>query len=348
MPSDPKITCVYVGNSDAQDLSILELHADGTLSERGSVAVHRPSRPGRSMLMAVSAHKKFLYVGFLSGEACSSASTYSIDPGTGLLSHLGETQLADVMSYLSLDRSGRYLLCASYAGNKVTVNAIAADGTVGETLHILPTEPKAHCVLADPANRTVLHTSLGGDQIRQDGFDGETGRLLPLTPRAVLVRPHAGPRFLQFSRDGRFVYVINELDGSLDVFPYDLAEGKLQSSVQTVTVLPDRFSGKPWAADIHLTPDGRYLYGSERTSSTLAAFRVDTGTGLLTPVGSFATATQPRAFDIDPSGRYLVSSGQLSNSLVSHAIDAATGRLTTVGEYPVGPGPLWVQIVALP
>jgi 6-phosphogluconolactonase len=203
-------------------------------------------------------------------------------------------------------------------------------------------------VLADPGNRTVLHTSLGGDQIRQDRFDAATGRLLPLTPGAVFVRPHAGPRFMIFSRDGRFVYVINELDGSLDVLPYDLGEGKLQSSIQTATVLPQGFSGKPWAADIHLTPDGRYLYGSERTSSTLTGFRVDAGKGLLTPIGSFATATQPRAFDIDPSGRYLVSSGQLSNSLVSHAIDAATGRLTTVGEYAVGRGPLWVQIVALP
>jgi 6-phosphogluconolactonase len=341
------VNVVYVGDSDAQDVSILQLNSDGTLTPRATVAVHRPARPGRSMLLAASHDRTLLYVGYLSAEARSSVATYAIEPRTGLLAPRGAAELPEVVSHLSLDRSGRFLFAASYAGNKVTVNAIRSDGTVGETLQVLATEAKAHCIMADPQNRTVLHTALGADVVRQDGFDAASGRLLPIDPPAIAGRPHAGPRYLVFSRDGRFVYVINELDGTLDAYPYDPVLGRLQPSIQSITVLPPGFAGKPSAADLHLTPDGRFLYGSERSGSTLTAFRVDAGSGTLTPIGTFATARQPRAFDIDPAGRYLVASGQLSDSVVSHAIDPRDGRLTVVGEYPVGKNPLAVLIVGL-
>jgi 6-phosphogluconolactonase len=112
------------------------------------------------------------------------------------------------------------------------------------------------------------------------------------------------------------------------------------------TSLPGGFDGKPWAADIHLTPDGKFLYVSERTTSTLAAFSVDPKTGMLTSIDSYPTEKQPRSFNIDPSGRYLLSVGQLSNSMTSYAIDKATGKLTKLREYPVGKNPNWVEIVS--
>jgi len=347
MPSATAVV-VYVGNSDTQDISVFELGAEGTLAPRATLAVQQPVHPGRSMLMATSPDRKFLYAGFLSDDAHSTAATYAIEPPSGLLSLLGKVQLPDIMSYLSVDRSGRFLLTASYAGDKVVVNAIRADGTVGKTLQVRPTAPKAHCILTDPSNRTVLHTALGGDVICQDRFDADTGALVPLDPPAIGVKAKAGPQFLIFSRDGRFVYVINELDGSLDVFPFDTVHATLQPKSQATTVLPAGFSGRPWAADIHMTPDGRYLYGSERTSSTLAAFRVDPTNGTLTAIESFPTVRQPRAFSIDPSGKFLLSSGQLSNSIMSYSIDADSGRLDAIGEYPVGKNPTWVESVQLP
>ena len=118
--------------------------------------------------------------------------------------------------------------------------------------------------------------------------------------------------------------------------------------MQVLSTLPPGFSGKPWGADMHLTPDGRFLYTSERTSSTLAAFRVDPHSGRLTPLHWFPTVAQPRAFNIDPSGAYLLSSGQLSNSVRVYSIDAASGELTPLGEYPGGKNPTWVEIVQLP
>ena len=122
--------------------------------------------------------------------------------------------------------------------------------------------------------------------------------------------------------------------------------GTLKKEIQVTTALPKGFDGKPWAADIHLTPDGKYLYASERTTSTLAAFKVDPKTGMLTSIDSFATEKQPRGFNIDPTGRYLLAVGELSNSMTAYAIDKTTGKLTKLKEYPMGKKPNWVEIVA--
>jgi 6-phosphogluconolactonase len=112
--------------------------------------------------------------------------------------------------------------------------------------------------------------------------------------------------------------------------------------------LPPGFQGKPSAADLHITPDGKFLYGSERTSSTLAAFKVDPANGTLSPVGSVPTEQQPRGFNIDASGRYLLALGQLSHGLSSYRIDGESGKLTKLKEYPMGKNPNWVEIVELP
>ena len=117
---------------------------------------------------------------------------------------------------------------------------------------------------------------------------------------------------------------------------------------QVASVLPPGFAGTPWAADIHITPDGRFLYGSERTSSTLAAFGVDRATGELTPIGSYPTEKQPRGFNIDPTGRFLLAVGQLSDHLTCYRIDRESGALTDAGGLAVGRNPNWVEILSLP
>jgi 6-phosphogluconolactonase len=250
------------------------------------------------------------------------------------------------MAYVATDRSGKFLLSASYGGNKVTVNPIGPDGIAQPAQQIMATEPNAHCIVADPSNRYVLHTSLGGDLVYVEKFDAKTGKLAPSDPPNVSVKAKAGPRHLVFAPKGKFVYLLNELDASIYVFPWDAETGTLKKEVQVATSLPNGFDGKPWAADIHLTPDGKFLYASERTTSTLAAFRVDPNTGMLTSIDSYPTEKQPRGFSIDPTGRYLLAVGQLSNSMTSYAIDKATGKLTKLKEYPMGKNPNWVEIVA--
>src|SRR3954452_4759452 len=106
-------------------------------------------------------------------------------------------------------------------------------------------------------------------------------KLTPNEPPTRSVKAKAGPRHLVFAPNGKFVYLLNELDASIYVFPWDGKNGTMKKKVQVATSLPKGFDGKPWAADIHLTPDGKYLYASERTTSTLAAFKVDAKTGML-------------------------------------------------------------------
>ena len=344
MSSAVAATFVYVGNADSQDVTILELKSNGDLTAVDTAGVPGPAKPGSSLPLAVSPNKKRLYVG-LRNEPYSAVS-FAIDARTGRLTLLGTGPLADSMAYLATDRSGKFLFGASYGGNKVTVNRIGPDGAAQPAQQIMATQPNAHCIVADPSNRYVLHTSLGGDLVYQEKFDARTGQLTPNDPPSVSVKAKAGPRHLVFSPNRKFVYLVDELDASIYVFPWDAKTGTLQKEVQVATALPKGFEGKPWAADIHLTPDGRFLYASERTTSTLAAFSVDPATGLLTSIDSYPTEKQPRGFNIDPTGRYLLAVGQLSNSMTSYAIDKVTGKLTKLKEYQMGKNPNWVEIVS--
>ena len=145
------------------------------------------------------------------------------------------------------------------------------------------------------------------------------------------------------------MYLLNEYDGSICTFGYDVRNGALLRN-------PDlqhgsaEFHGERGAraADLHFTPDGKWLYASVRASVTLAVFRVDAVTGLLTPAGQFPVAKEPRGFNIDPFGRYLLAAGLLTNSLVSFRIDPETGALTKLAEYPAADGPNWIEFVRLP
>jgi 6-phosphogluconolactonase len=345
MTSADTTSFVYVGNSDSQNISVFKLQADGGLEPVETVAVPGPDKPGGSLPMAVSPDKTRLFVG-LRNEPYSVV-TFAIDATSGKLTRIGSGPLADSMCCIAPDRTGRFLLAASYGGNKVTVSPIGADGVVGETRQTVATEPNAHCVIVDPTNCFVLNSSLGGEVVHMHRFDADTGRLSPNAPATVPVQAKSGPRHLVFSPDRGFVYLLNELSATIDVFPYDAASGTLHAPTQTIGALPADFAGTPWAADIHLTPDGRFLYASERTTSTLAAFRVDSASGALTAIASYPTEKQPRAFAIDPSGRFLVSVGQLSDRLSIHTIDRDSGTLRRLKDYPVGKNPNWVEIVSL-
>lgn len=337
---------VYVSNAESQDISVLELGQTGDLNLVQIIAVPGSEVRGDSLPLVVSPDRRLLFAA-LRGQP-HSVGSFSIDIATGRLRLLGTAPLADSMAYMTTDRRGRFLLAASYQGDKVTVSPIGAAGSVGAVVDGVSATPKAHCVLAAPSNQHVLHTSLGGDRIHQHRFDPETGQLTPNHPPYASVHSNSGPRHLVFSTDGRFVYVINELDAGIDVFKFDAAAGTLGGRTRVGSALPKGFAGTPWAADLHLTPDGHFLYASERTTSTLVAFKVDCDSGRLTLIGSHPTAEQPRAFAMDPTGRYLLAAGQRSNTVRVHAIDPTVGALTPLKDHPVGRNPGWIEVIALP
>ncbi|MGT2488404.1 lactonase family protein [Methylobacterium oryzae CBMB20] len=226
---------------------------------------------------------------------------------------------------------------------------------------------------ADRSNRFVFATNLGSDQIAQFTFDTAQGRLVPNDPPYLKTAKGEGPRHFQFSPDNRFLYLLSELTGTLTQFAFDPATGTLSPTLSVASVPPDsglvpgtiqppvtaatlaaraRNDAPPQlaiaAADIQITPDGRFLVTTERTSSKLAVFRLDLATGTPTFVSSIATVTRPRGIRIDPSSRYLIASGEKSNDLAVYRIDGETGDLREVGRYPGGRGANWVEIVDLP
>lgn len=239
---------------------------------------------------------------------------------------------------MSTDASGRYLFSASYGGNLLAVNRIGENGIAGDVQQTVKTGPMAHAIRQSPDGRYAFASVLGADAWLRLPFDASTGTLTGEATPAYRLPDQSGPRHFVFSSNGRFAYLIDELDGKLHVLA--LSRGGADARpIQTVSILPPDFHGdKPWGADLHLTPDGRFLYASERTSSTLAAYRVDAKSGRLVRIGTFATEQQPRGFAIDPSGRYLLAAGQLSPTLAVYRIERNTGHLDAIGKYPVGKG----------
>jgi len=336
-------TLAYVGNAGSNEVQVFAMDAktgDMTLVEK--VPFVGVEKAGSSTPMAVSPDQRTLFVGVRSEPF--TVISYAIDPKSGQLRHLGNGPLADSMAYIATDRSGRWLLSASYGGSRIAVNPIDAEGVVEPPSQVIPTGLNAHAIAADLSNRFVLATNLGSDAILVFKLDTGTGELTPNQPRETRVAEKSGPRHFAFHPNGQLVYLLHELNGALIAFAYDADKGQLHE-LQHASVLPPAFQGKPWAADIHITPDGRFLYASERTSSTLAGFRVDPVTGQLTAIGSVPTEPQPRGFAIDPSGLFLAAVGEASDGMTVYAIDQSSGVLAKLWSYSVGKRPNWVEFI---
>ncbi len=345
--ADTPQTVVYVSNAGSKEIFVFAMDRDtGDLTEIERVPVPGTDKPSpTSIPMAVSPDRRFLYAALRS--APFPVSSFAIDQENGRLADLGTAPLADSMAYIVTDRSGRFLLSASYPGAKLAINPIDRSGRVGaQPTQVLATGPKAHCVVVDASNRYVYCTNLGADIIMQLRFDAEAGTVSPNQPAAISTKPNAGPRHMAFHPNGRFLYLLNETDATLGAYAVDRSNGTL-AEVQTVPTLPLDFTGKPSAADLHVRPDGLFVYSSERTTSTIKGYRIDPERGTFSRCGRWPTETTPRGFAIDPRGRFLLAAGLSSNAMTVSAIDAESGALSSLRQYRLGEMPNWIEIVDL-
>jgi 6-phosphogluconolactonase len=340
-------TVVYVSNAASKEVYVLAMNREsGELTLLDKVPVPGTDKPSpASMPMAVTPDHRFLYAALRSDTF--PVSSFAIDRTSGRLTHLASTPLQDSMAYILTDRTGRYLLSASYPGNELTINPIDDQGHIVEkTTQIIPNRPKSHCILVDATNKYCYATSLGSDIIMEWKFDPATGTLSPNGPGEVHTKSGAGPRHMALHPSGRFLYLITETTDTIGAYGIDPATGTLTEQ-QFVDALPADFKEQPAAADLHVTPDGRFLYGSERKTSTLAGYRIDPDKGTLSPIGHFAIEKTPRGFNIDPRGRFLLSVGLDSNSMTVYRIDPQSGALTNLKQYSMGQQPNWIEIVDL-
>jgi 6-phosphogluconolactonase len=340
-------TIVYVSNAGDPGISLLAMNrATGDLAPIEQAAIPGTDKPSpTSMPLALSPDHRYLYAA-LRSEPYTAAS-FAIDPASGRLRHLGNAPLAASMAYIVTDRTGRFLLAASYPQSRLAINPIDAEHRVqSPPTQVLPTEPKAHCVLVDRANRYAYATSLGGDIIMEMVFDATKGRLAPNAPGEIATQPGAGPRHLALHPNGRFLFLITETTATIGSYAIDPAKGTLKQ-IQFVDMLAPSYTGEIAAADLHVTPDGHFLYGSERKTSTLSGFRIDPANGRLSPIGRWPTETTPRGFAIDPRGRFLLAVGLDSNHLTVYSIRPGDGMLEPIKQHAVGKMPNWVEFVDL-
>ena len=293
--------------------------------------------------LAVSPDKKFLYaVSEMSKTGAVSA--FSMEAKTGRLTLLNQQfSGGGGPCHVAVDATGKCLLVANYGSGSIAALPIHADGSLGEATTTLQHRgssvnlkrqagPHAHFILPSPDNRFTLDCDLGLDKIFINHLDAPAARLTPGDPPFALVAPGSGPRHLIFSHDGKFVYVINEMGGTITLFNY-AATNAAMTEVQTISTLPKDFATNSTCAEIALHPNGKFLYGSNRGHDSLAIFSVDQQTGKLTFVEHQPTLGRtPRHFAIDPTGRWLLAEHQSSDSVIVFALDPKTGKLKPTGQ----------------
>ncbi|PYV09963.1 MAG: 6-phosphogluconolactonase [Acidobacteria bacterium] len=332
--------------------------ATGRLTSVGLVA--NTTNPS---FLAVHPSRRFLYAAneianYESGKS-GGVSAFAIDRESGILTFLNEVSSRGAdPCYVSLDKTGKFVLVANYSGGSIAVFPVLEDGRMGEASAFVQHTgssvnpkrqegPHAHSIDTSPDNRFLLAADLGLDRLLVYRFDPFKGLLEPNDPAFAKINPGAGPRHFAFHPGGRFVYAVNEMGSSISAFSYDAARGSLRE-LQTISMLPKDFASQSDAAEIEVHPGGKFLYGSNRGHDSIAVFAIEAGKGTLTPVEYVSTQGKtPRNFAIDPTGSYMVVANQDSDNLVVFRIDAKTGRLTPNGKVPDVPSPVCVKFVAL-
>jgi 6-phosphogluconolactonase len=340
-------TIVYVSNAGGPEVHVLAMNqATGDLDLIDKVVVPDLKPSPTSMPMALSPDRTLLYVALRSEPF--TVATFKIDPATGKLTHAGNAPLDASMAYTTVDKTGKWLLCASYPGGKMTINAIGDDGIVkAPPVQIITGRPKAHCVILDAANRHAYCSVLEQDVILQFAFDATKGMATPLTPLEVKTKPGAGPRHMALHPGGKFLYLITETTATIGTYAVDKDKGTLKELQFVDMLAPNALKEAPAAADLHVTPDGHFLYGSERKTSTLVGYRIDPDKGTLTLIGRYPTETTPRGFAIDPRGKFVLSVGLDSNHMTVYSIRPGNGALDPVKQHAMGKQPNWIEIVDL-
>jgi|SRR6218665_344441 len=275
------------------------------------------------------------------GTSSGAVSAFAVNPTTRALTLINQrASLGAGPCFVSVDANDKFVMVANYSGGNVSVFPIQSNGGLGASTdtkqfqgsgpHPNQNGPHAHQIVTDAANQYALAADLGTDKVMIYRFDGALGKLNATTPASFSTPAGAGPRHFAFHPSGKFVFVINELNSTLLSLAYDGTRGTL-TQVQGISTLPAGYTGTSYCAEVRVSPDGRFVYGSNRGHDSIVVFAVDS-LGRLTLVQHVSTqGLWPRDFILDPTGTYLLVANQKSHSIVSFKRDATTGKLTALG-----------------
>lgn len=321
--------------------------------------LHRTTDPEHPFFMALSPDRRFLYAihapGEFGGKQNEQVSAYQLVGKTGELKLLNRTSaLGTAACYLDVDSSGKTVFVANYSTGSVATLPVQPDGSLGAAVTFVQHEgggvdkgrqdgPHAHCIVVSPDNRFVLSADLGLDKVLVYRLDATSSSIVPSKQPFVRTPPGAGPRHLTFHPNGRHVYVINELSNSVTLFDYVAESGALVEQ-QTISTVPEGFDGTSYCADLKVTPDGQFLYGTNRGHDSIAAFRLDE-TGRLTLIRILPSDGKgPQNLVITPDGRFVLCANMPGNNVAVFRIDQSSGDLQSVGKPLAVPSPSCIRI----
>ena len=349
----------YTNGNNSKGIYVYRINSDSGALEFVSTTerIENPS------FLDIDSQRKYLYsvneVGEFSGQASGAVTAFSINSKTGELTYLNQqASRGEGPCHLSVDKTSQYVLVANYGGGSVSMLPIQQDGQIGEATDFVQhqgssidpnrqQEPHAHSIMIDPHNKYAFAADLGLDKILIYQLDLAAGKLIPNDRPWTLITPGAGPRHFAFTPNGEYAYLINELDSTITAFTYDTSEGNLDQ-IQTVPTLPSDFENISHCADIHVSPSGKFVYGSNRGHDSLVIFKIE-DTGHLSYVDHQSTLGQnPRNFAIDHTGTFLLAANQSTNNIITFKIDQRTGKLTSTGNIVEVPMPVCIKMIYLP
>lgn len=332
----PSVPYVYVGTGAGLIETYLLDRESGALASLGEV----PAGDNPSFL-AGSLDSRYVYA---VDEGASEVLAFEVQ-GDGLLLEIGVRQSSEGNgpAYVSVDATNQWVLVANYGGGSVAVLPILDDGSLGPAVDVESPGQNPHSIRADASGTHVYVPCLGDDIVAQFDFDAATGQLTPMASDAVLPNG-TEPRHVEFHPTQPKVYVIGEESDTLTTFSVD-GSGGLVDPVSISTLPNGANAGENFCADLHMHPNGEFLYGSNRGHNSIAHFAVD-GTGNASAAGNTLTdGDWPRNFGIDVEGGIMIVANQQSDEIVTFAIDEATGALSQRTTTPTGSSPAWVGVI---
>lgn len=361
---NPKEMLVYIGTytsgkSRSEGIYLYKLNLESGELKR-SKTVKNVVEPS---YLAIDKNRKYLYAVNetveYEGKKSGAVSAFAIDGKTGDLTFLNkQASLGGAPCFISVSENGKFVLVANYVGGNVAVFPIEADGRLGTSVDVKQNSgtgankerqeaAHAHSINLDERNRFAVLCDLGADKIFIYEYDRENGKLKANSAQSFYQsKSGAGPRHFAFHPNGKHAFVINELDSSVTALKCDAKRGTLRE-IQTISTLPDDFNGADnTGADIHIAPNGRFLYGSNRGHDSIALYEIDEKTGKINFIEHVSTGGKtPRNFVIEPNGKFLLAANQNSDSVNVFRIDDKTGKLTPVGSPVTVPTPVCLKLI---
>jgi len=343
---------LYLASTQEKTIVAYEVNEDtGALTKRFSIDL-----PGNAGPLAFSPDGSFVYAA-MTGLAGGKAGVATLRRATdGTLTLLRTATITSRAPYIRSDKSGRFLLAAHYGAGEVTVYRIVDGICTDELLDQKQTEKTAHCIEIDPSGQFVFVPHTAPNKVYQFRLDQSSGKLIPNDPPFAdgpdIDHKYHEPRHYAHHPQLDIAYTSNENGGGITAWKFDTGTGTL-SKLQTLSTLPAGYEGNSAAADIRITPNGRFAYVSNRDvterkagaapQDTLAGVALDPQTGRMKVIGHFPTAHHPRSFCIDLTGKFAYVAGQNTSTLLAYRIDQTSGKLEHFETYETGGVPIWVM-----